>query len=93
MILIALINLITAYLKKRQEKYNNRIENKLSGMVLQSLNAISKIKIAGAEVRILINGQNITGSSNETRQILFDFSSFEQYGNFWRDNCFIFSGI
>ena len=51
-ILIALINLITAYLKNRQEKYNNHIENKLSGMVLQSLNAISKIKIAGAEVRI-----------------------------------------
>lgn len=48
---IVAVNLATAYLQMNQTAHNNQVESKLSGMVFQFLGGITKIKVAGAEVR------------------------------------------
>ncbi|MDO4273669.1 MAG: NHLP bacteriocin export ABC transporter permease/ATPase subunit [Eubacteriales bacterium] len=50
-ILLLGVSLLTAYYQMIQTKAENEVSNKLSGMVFQFLDGITKIKVAGAEVR------------------------------------------
>lgn len=50
-VLMIAVYAFTAFMQIRHEKHNNGISGKLSGMVLQLIKGIAKIKIAGAEIR------------------------------------------
>lgn len=50
-LLMLAVQLSTAYLQISQTEHNNKVENKLSGMVFEFLNGLTKIKVAGAETR------------------------------------------
>ena len=50
-ILTLMVNIGTTILQLHQNAHNNRVESELYGMVFQLLNGISKIKVAGAEMR------------------------------------------
>lgn len=59
---VVLVNLIAAVLQTRQTSYNNRIESKLSGLVFQLLDGITKIKVTGAQIRAFEKWAGIYGS-------------------------------
>ncbi len=50
-LIMLFINIITAVFEIKQKNYNINLESKLSGIVFQFLNGITKIKAAGAETR------------------------------------------
>lgn len=51
-VVIVFVNIGTAFVQIKRTAHNNEVESKLSGKVFQFLNGITKIKVAGAEVRV-----------------------------------------
>ncbi len=50
-LIMLFVNIMTAVFEIKQKKYNTSLESKLSGIVFQLLNGITKIKATGSEIR------------------------------------------